>query len=120
MPHRVVDHPPAENMAAWDRMCAERRVPAIGGLDAHQIGRRIGGRVPLRLMSYKRSFRHLRTHVLCDEVSEAAVLGALREGRAYLAMDSIAPAKGFEFYAEGPSGRVEMGAEGPAGRYSSE
>jgi hypothetical protein len=117
VPHRVVDHPPPENLAAWDRMCAERRVPAIGGLDAHQIGKRIAGRVPLRLMSYKRSFRHLRTHVLCKEVSESAVLGALREGRAYLAMDSLAPAKGFGFYAEGPSGRVEIGAEGPAGTY---
>jgi hypothetical protein len=117
VPHRVVDHPPPENLAAWDRMCAERRVPAIGGLDAHQIGKRIAGRVPLRLMSYKRSFRHLRTHVLCAEVSEAAVLGALREGRSYLAMDSLAPARGFEFFAEGPDGRVEMGAEAPAGPY---
>jgi hypothetical protein len=117
LPHRVVDHPPPENLAAWDRMCAERRVPAIGGLDAHQFGKRIAGRVPLKLMSYKRSFRHLRTHVLCDEVSREGVYAALREGRCYLAMDSIAPAKGFEFFADGPSGRVEMGAEAPAGRY---
>ena len=117
VPHRVVDHPPPENLAAWDRMCAERRVPAIGGLDAHQFGKRIAGRVPLRLMSYKRSFRHLRTHVVCDEVSEQAVYGALREGRSYLAMDSLAPARGFEFFAEGPSGRVEMGAEAAAGPY---
>jgi hypothetical protein len=116
-PQRHVDHPPPENLAAWDEMCRQRRVPAIGGLDAHQIGKRIAGRVPLRLMSYRRSFRHLRTHVLCDEVSEPAVLGALREGRAYLAMDSIAPAKGFSFFAEGPGGRIEMGAEGPAGDY---
>ena len=117
MPHRVVDHPPPENMAAWDRMCAERRVPAIGGLDAHQIGKRIAGRVPLRLMSYRRSFRHLRTHVLCEELSEAAILGALREGRCYLAMDSLAPAKGFRFHAEGSAGVVQMGGETAAGRY---
>ena len=117
MPQRVVDHPPPENLAAWDRMCAERRVPAIGGLDAHQIGKRIAGRVPLRLMSYKRSFRHLRTHVLCDEETREAVFGALREGRSYLAIDSIAPARGFRFHAEGPAGIVPMGAETAAGQY---
>jgi len=116
-PHRAVDHPPPENLAAWDRLCAGRRVPAIGGLDAHQVGKRIAGRVPLRLMSYRRSFRHLRTHVLCDEVSEPAVLGALREGRCYLAMDSLAPAKGFRFHAEGPAGLVPMGGETAAGQH---
>ena len=116
-PHLVVDHPPPDNLAEWDRMCAKRRVPAIGGLDAHQFGKRIAGRVPIKLMSYKRSFRHLRTHVLCEEISERAVYGALREGRCYLAVDSLAPASGFEFFAEGPQGRVEMGAEAPAGPY---
>jgi hypothetical protein len=116
-PQRVVDHPPPENLAAWDRMGAERRVPALGGIDAHQFGRRIGGRVPLKLMSYKRSFRHLRTHVLCDEVSREAVFAALREGRSYLAVDSIAPAGGFGFHAEGPAGIVPMGAESAAGQY---
>ncbi len=40
---------------------------AIGGLDAHQIGKRIAGHVPLRLMSYRRSFRLLTTHVLVPE-----------------------------------------------------
>lgn len=116
-PQRIVDHPPAENMAAWDRMCAKRRVPAIGGIDAHQIGKRIAGRVPLKLMSYKRSFRHMRTHVLASEKTAAGVYEALREGRSYFAIDSLAPARGFEFYAEGTAGRVEMGAEGPAGSY---
>ena len=117
-PHLVVDHPPAENLAEWDRMCAERRVPAIGGLDAHQFGKRIAGRVPLKLMSYKRSFRHLRTHVLCEDISKKGVYDALREGRAYLAIDSLAPARGFEFVAEGPAGAVEMGSEAPAGDYT--
>ena len=116
-PHLVVDHPPPENLAEWDRMCAKRRVPAIGGLDAHQFGKRIAGRVPLKLMSYKRSFRHLRTRVLCEEVSEGAVYGALREGHAYLAIDSLASARGFRFFAEGPAGAVAMGAEAPAGEY---
>ena len=109
-PNRQVDHPPAGNLAEWDRMCAQRRVPAIGGLDAHQVGKRIAGRVPLRLMSYARSFRQLRTHVLARSRDRDGVYDALREGRAYIAMDALAPASGFEFGA----GELEMGAEAKA------
>jgi hypothetical protein len=127
-PERVLDHPPQRNLEGWDRLCATRRVVALGGLDAHQLGKRIAGRVPIRLMSYARSFRQLRTHVLCEERLAAdavhagrQVYAALREGRCYLAVDSLAPARGFAFWAE-RSGGVDsaddvlaMGAEAPAG-----
>jgi hypothetical protein len=115
-PDRVVEDPPAGNLAAWDRLTATRRVVALGGLDAHQVGLRVGGRVPLRLMSYRRSFARLRTHVLVspasreDDARRAAVYGALREGRCYLAMDSLADARGFRLWATGPE-HVEMGAQ---------
>ena len=86
-PQRVVDDPPARNLAQWDRLTARRPVVALGGIDAHQIGRRIAGRVPLRLMSYARSFRHMRTHVLLDapvtgdvDADVAAIYAALRGG----------------------------------------
>lgn len=119
-PERVVDHPPAENMAAWDELTARRPVVAIGGLDAHQLGVRIGGRVPLRLMAYHRSFAQLRTHVLCGEApsgddarDRASVYAALRAGRCYLAMDSLAPAHGFAYWASDGE-RIEQGGEGAA------
>jgi hypothetical protein len=124
-PGRVLDHPPAGNLREWDRLCARRRVPAIGGLDAHQFGKRVGPFVPLRLMKYERSFRFIRTHVLCDEppVDELKhdreqVFAALREGRSYISVDALAPARGFRFWAEGPDGELQMGAEAAAGRYS--
>lgn len=119
-PGRVVADPPAENLAAWDRLTRERRVVALGGLDAHQVGRRVAGRVPLRLMAYRRSFAHLRTHVLVDPAAAAgadddalrsAVLAALGEGRCYLAMDSLAPARGFRLWADAPGMQVEQGGE---------
>ena len=120
-PGRVLDHPPERNMSEWDRLCRRRRVVAIGGLDAHQIGKRIGPFVPFRLMAYHRSFRFLRTHVLCDEPPAGElehdrdqVYGALREGRCYLAMDSLGPPAGFAFTA----GSLEMGAEGAAGEHT--
>jgi len=112
-PGRALDGPPERNIRAWDELCRTRRVVAIGGIDAHQFGKRIGPFVPLRIMAYHRSFRHIRTHVLCEGPPDREqVFGALREGRCYIAVDSIAPARGFRFEADD----LPMGAEAPAGR----
>ncbi len=121
-PARVLADPPAANLTAWDRLTAARRVVALGGLDAHQVGKRIAGRVPLRLMGYRRSVAQLRTHVLVSPEATAgavddgdrglreAIYDALREGRCYLAVDSLAPARGFRIWASGPT-HVEQGEE---------
>jgi hypothetical protein len=114
-PERYVTHPPQRNLDEWDRLAARRRVVGIGGLDAHQFGVRVLGRA-LRLMSYHRSFRQLRTNVLVREALDGSldrdrglVFEALREGRCYITAHAVAPAGGFRFHAEG----VEMGAEAP-------
>jgi hypothetical protein len=118
-PSRALEHPPERNMRAWDELLTSRRVVAIGGLDAHQFGKRLGPFVPLRVMSYRRSFRQLRTHVLCGEPptgelehDRRQVYDALRAGRCYIAADAIAPARGFAFEADD----LPMGAQAPAGR----
>jgi hypothetical protein len=105
-PQRAIGGPPEGNLREWDRLCQARRVVAIGGLDAHQFGLRIGNHVPLRLMSYRRSFKQLHTHVLCEraptgqlEHDRALVYGALREGRCYIANDQVADARGFAVWA---------------------
>ena len=123
-PDRFLDHPPQRNLDEWDRLCARRRCVALGGVDAHQVGIRVAGRVPLRLMAYKRSFRHLRTHLLVRaplsgdlDADRDAVFGALRSGHAYIAVDSLAPARGFRFWAEGTS-VLEMGDESTAGAWT--
>lgn len=111
-PNRFIDHPPARNLRRWDELNRKRRVVAIGGLDAHQVGLRIGSWVPLRLMSYKRSFATLRTHVWIDgEPTRESVFDALREGRSYIAMDSLAPATGFTFSNEGGTLRATVPRE---------
>jgi hypothetical protein len=114
-PGRVLRAPPAANLAEWDRAGAQRRSVAIGGIDAHQVGLRELGLVPLRLMSYARSFRFLRTHVLVRgamsgalAADRALVYEALGEGRCYIAVDALAPARGFSFWA---SGGLAMGSE---------
>jgi hypothetical protein len=118
-PARLLDHPPERNMRRWDELCRTRRVVAIGGLDAHQYGKRIGPIVPVRVMAYHRTFRLIRTHVLCEERprrdlerDRELVFGALRAGRSYIAVESVAPARGFRFEAAD----VPMGGEAAAGR----
>jgi hypothetical protein len=113
-PERLLDGPPAHNLAEWDRLCRLRRVVGIAGIDAHQIGIRVRERVPVRLMSYARSFRFLRTHVLCEEPlsgelehDRAQVFDALRDGRCYMALESLGPPRGFTFSA----GDLPMGGE---------
>lgn len=113
-PESVLDHPPPHNLAEWDRLCRLRRVVGIAGIDAHQIGIRVRGSVPIRLMSYARSFRYLRTHVLCEEPlagdldrDRHQVFAALRSGRCYMSVESLAPPRGFAFSAD----EVPMGGE---------
>src|SRR5690606_20356353 len=72
-----------------------------------------------RVMAYRRSFRFIRTHVLAGEAlsgeverDRELVFEPLREGRCYIAVDALAPARGFRFEADD----LPMGAEGPPER----
>ena len=103
-PMRWMPDLPQHNLDEWDRLGRVRRVAMIGGLDAHQVGKRIAGRVPVKLMSYERSFRMLTTHVLVPDLlsgdvarDRVMVFDALRAGRTYIARDWLAPARGFTF-----------------------
>jgi hypothetical protein len=117
-PERAIDRPPARSLERWDALCRDRRVVAIGGLDAHQTGIRLAGRV-LSPHPHERIFRTVRTHVLTrDDPEPHDVLAALRDGRCYLAVDSLAPAHGFGLWAQSADRVVPMGAEAPAGRWT--
>ena len=71
------------------------------------------GRELLRvdLDPYPRSLRYVSTHLLAQDNSEAALLGALREGRAFVAFDLLADTRGFVFFADADGRRATMGEE---------
>jgi hypothetical protein len=111
--------PPATHLRRWDELSAERPLVGIGGLDSHQKGFRVGRRV-IGIPRYERVFATLRTHVLAAqplsgdlERDREIVYGALKEGRCYVALDALAPAHGFAFWAdgEGVHARVPSPAE---------
>jgi hypothetical protein len=114
--------PPADHLRRWDAMSARRRVPAVGGLDGHQPGIRVRGRVRSPL-PHRRTFDLLRTHLVCERplTGDVAgdwrtVLSALTAGAAWLTCPYVAPAHGARLWAERPDGAViPMGAEAPAG-----
>ena len=67
-------------------------------------------------MSYARSFRFLRTHVLSEEPLSGdlehdrdQVFEALRSGRCYMSVDSLGSPRGFTFGADD----LPMGSEAP-------
>ena len=115
--------PPAHHLREWDALSSRRRVPAIGGLDGHQPGLRVRGRV-LSPLPHRRTFDLLRTHLLCEraltgepETDWRTVVAALRAGSAWLACPYVAPAGGARLWAERPDGSIiAMGGEAPADR----
>ena len=119
-PGRVLDHPPERNMRRWDELCRERRV--VGDRRPRCAPVRQAGRpvVPVRRdglppqlsdTSGRTSSAASRRRASWSSDREL-VFDALRAGRCYIGVDSVAPASGFRFEADD----VPMGGEAPAGR----
>ena len=62
---------------------------------------------------YERSTRFVNTHLLARELSEPALLDAVRSGRAFIAFNGLADAKGFAFVAEDKDKQATMGERIP-------
>lgn len=115
---------PAATLARWDQLLAVRPTPALVGADAHSrvaLGRERGsaGRA-LRFPAYEPLFRLARNHVLLDTPLTgvaahdlATLAAALGRGRAYVAVDALAPADGFSCVVEGAGRRFSLGDDVP-------
>lgn len=104
-PRLGIRGPFPETLAHWDALQASRRVVALGGVDAHAGTYRLG---PIKrvVFPYEQLFRSLTTHLLLPAdwsrvfASDAQMLyNALASGRAFVAYDGLAPARGFAFTA---------------------
>jgi len=117
-PRHIAHGPFPEILSRWDGLLTSgRRIPAIGGSDAHGLHARLG---PLRrmLFPYEYHFRCINTHIYTPkplsgdvEADRQAVLGALGGGCAFIGYDLPAPTNGFRFTAQGKSGKAMMGDE---------
>jgi len=117
---RYIRGPHPDTVAHWDRITRDRRFAAVGSLDNHAVAVPVLG---TRVLSYADGFRTVRTHVLAEPLGGTAddaarVIEALTEGRAFLALDLLADARGFTFEGETDGGPIRLGEErvwtGPA------
>ena len=61
---------------------------------------------------YENSLRHVGTHLLLKDLTEASVRECLDAGRAFVAFDWLADSTGFDFVANTDTERLEMGSQG--------
>ena len=67
----------------------------------------------VQLDPYERSARFVNTHLLAKELSEPAVLDALRAGRVFIGFDMIADSSSFRWFARDGSTTTVMSEAGP-------
>ena len=83
---------------ALDKKLAELDPEKIPLLKPLTSGKKPGDVIfEIDLDPYERSFRHVSTHLLLPEITEASIWDALKEGRAYVAFDWMADPTGFVF-----------------------
>jgi hypothetical protein len=63
----------------------------------------------IQLDPYDRMARFVNTHVLASELSESAVLDALRNGRAFIGFDLVANSTSFRWWADDGTAQTVMG-----------
>jgi hypothetical protein len=112
-------------MIDWTNVAATRRVVGLAGVDAHaKIALHDAdpgdNRLTLPLPGYEATFRLLSVHVVLerplsgDAAADAAtILRALRNGRAYVAVDGLATPPALTFSASNTSGTAAQGGELP-------
>src|SRR3954471_16874874 len=94
---------PDPNLAKWDELLRTRHVIGTCGSDAHEAII-LGGHLLAHFPKYVDIFRISRQHVLLSSATEPgkpaprspdSILDALRKGHTFCAVDSLAPAAGF-------------------------
>ncbi len=109
--------PSPKTLERWDRLSQERRVVGIGELDNHDTASRLW-RFKLSVFPFARVFRLIRTHILTtgplsgnSSSDIAAVLDALKNGRAYVALDHYRNSSGFSLLLAENGRSATMGDE---------
>lgn len=116
-PAYVLKGPRDKTLERWDHLNKEGRVVGIGELDNHDTPRKILG-ITVGVFPFKRAFRFTRTHLLLDnplkgkaEEDIKALLNALANGRAYVAMEYFRDATGVSLSLSDFNREVTMGDE---------
>ncbi|HEX8637418.1 MAG TPA: hypothetical protein VF692_05100 [Pyrinomonadaceae bacterium] len=112
---------PDENLRKFDEIAAHRKITLFAGSDAHSnlgfhiVGDDTGNKiVNLKFDDYATVFRLVRTHVLLEKdksLTQENLIGALRNGHAFIGFDVLSDTSGFSFAAENGTDRKIQGDE---------
>ncbi len=113
----AMDSPPPELLELWDcYTSAGHRLTAIGSSDAHATLYKIGF-IKVPVFTYRYIFSTINTYITLTEkisadfgTAKKQINGALKEGRCYIAFESLAPGRDFTFYAEDGKNNFLMGS----------
>lgn len=109
--------PLERTLALWDGLITKRTRPivAIGGVDAHEIIKKIGP-FTIKLYPYLHHFKSITTHILTSKPltnkfleDRKLVLEALQKGHCFVAYDLPESTDGFRFTVDNESGQFIMG-----------
>lgn len=122
-PLKSIKAPDPETVQIWDRLNLTRRVPALGGVDAHAHKVNVLGFFEVEVFPYKVLFKSIRTHILLshslqnlhknegNEGINREIRSALFEGRSFVSNFSIADARGFRFFLQNNKTVWNMGEQ---------
>jgi acetyl esterase/lipase len=96
-------------LARWDKELAIHPFTGIAANDAHQ-NQIFNGTT---FDPYAVAFRHVSTHILARNLTEADIRESLAAGRVYLSHDWLCDPTGFSFIAQNNLGIFEMGDQIP-------
>ncbi|MCX6165459.1 MAG: PHP domain-containing protein [Ignavibacteriae bacterium] len=110
-PLKSIEAPDKEAVKKWDELNKDRKVTAIGSVDAHAHKQNVMGFYTLEVFPYKVLFKSIRTHVLLDEEIQKGnsekfdfykkeIIEALRYGKSFLVNHYYGDGNGFRFFAE--------------------
>jgi hypothetical protein len=99
----------------WERMNLKKRFTGVAGNDSHQNMAFFG----LQLDPYPRAFKFVTTHVQAEELTQGAILDAIRKGRAAVAFElhypvEIVPDKPGSLRSDNPAGAMAFWGAGLA------
>lgn len=116
-PDKAITGPQKVLLRIWDNLCQDRRVSAIGGVDAH--AKNI---IPFvnkwQIFPYEKLFKSIRTYIITYSpltkdlnTSKSLLYDALKEGRCFLANYTIGDPADMTFVLDTGKGIRDMGTE---------
>jgi hypothetical protein len=119
-PRRSIIAPYPETLVRWDEASKNRKVVGIAGVDAHGHKYKLWGLFQITIFRYKILFKTLRTHILTDKALGGEgkykediknIYHSLFNCQCFVSNCYGGDARGFRFWAENKTKKVQIGGE---------